>query len=149
AKPDGYTLLMAATGAIVTSPGTTAADYRLADHFAAVALVAAPPYILTVGSDVPAQSVAELVALAKNTPAGLAYASSGVGAASHIAALQFAEKAGVKLLHVPYKGMGQAVTDLMSGQVALMFAPAPAVLPHIQSGKLRALAVTSSERSQL
>lgn len=149
AKPDGYTLLMAATGAIIPPPGMAPSDYRLPDHFSAVALVAAPPYILTVNNDVPANSAAELVALAKDQPGSLAYASSGVGAASHIAALQFEETAGIKLLHIPYKGMGQAVTDLMSGQVAIMFAPAPAVLSHIQAGKLKALAVTSAQRSPL
>jgi len=148
-KPDGYTLLMAATGAIIPAPGTDAKDYKLVDNFSAVALVAAPPYILAVNNDVPANSVAELVALAKSTSANLTYASSGVGAASHIAGLQLEEKAGIKLLHIPYKGMGQAVTDLMSGQVSLMFAPAPAVLSHIQSGKLKALAVTSAKRSEL
>lgn len=149
AKPDGYTLLMAATGAILPPAGSAIDSYRLADHFSAVAMVAAPPYILAVNKDLPVNSVAELVALAKSKPASLTYASSGIGAASHIAALQFEERAGIKLLHIPYKGMGQAVTDLMSGQVALMFAPAPAVLSHIQAGSLKALAVTSAKRSEL
>lgn len=148
-KPDGHTLLMAATGAIIPAPDVKVEDYRLTEHFAPVALVAAPPYILVVNNDTPANSVTELIALAKNSKEGLTYASSGVGAASHIAGLQFEQKANIKLLHIPYKGMGQAVTDLMSNQVSLMFAPAPAVLPHIQSGKLKALGVTSSKRSEL
>lgn len=148
-KPDGYTLLMAATGAIIPPPNVKVSDYRLTDHFAPVALVAAPPYILVVNHDTPANSAKELIELAKNSKNGLTYASSGVGAASHIAGLQFEQKANIKLLHIPYKGMGQAVTDLMSNQVSLMFAPAPAVLSHIQSGKLKALGVTSSKRSEL
>ncbi|ARP83479.1 hypothetical protein CAL12_23430 [Bordetella genomosp. 8] len=147
--PDGYTLLMAATGAIVPGPGQDAASYRVADHYAPVSLVAAPPYILVVNPKVPAASAAQLVELAKRDGAGLSYASSGVGSASHLAGLQLERRAGVQLLHIPYKGMGQAVTDVMSGQVAMMFAPAPAVLAHIAAGNLRALAVTSRERSPL
>lgn len=149
AKPDGHTLLMAATGAIIPPKGMKAEDYKLEEHFAPVALVAAPPYILVVNKKVKANSVAELIDLMKSSGNGLTFASSGVGAASHIAGLQFQKLAGVNLLHIPYKGMGQAVTDVISNQVSMMFAPAPAVLPHIEAGNLKALAVTSKERSPL
>ncbi len=149
AAPDGYVLLMAATGAIVPGPGEDPDKYRVADHFAPVALVAAHPYILVINPKVPVESVAQLVDLAGRHGNHFSYASSGVGSASHLAGLLLERKTGAPLLHVPYKGMGQAVTDVIAGQVSMMFAPAPAVLPHIAAGSLHALGVTSRERSPL
>jgi tripartite-type tricarboxylate transporter receptor subunit TctC len=95
---------------------------------------------------VPARSVAELVKLAKARPGQLNYASSGTGTAPHVSAELFKSMAGINLVHIPYKGSPQAVTDLLGGQVALMFSPASTVLPHVKSGRLRALAVTTSAR---
>jgi tripartite-type tricarboxylate transporter receptor subunit TctC len=147
--PDGYRLLMAATGALAPSPTAASASYDVKAQFSPVALAAAPPYLLVVNADFPANSVKELIALAKSKPESVAFASSGAGAASHLAALLFEAKTGTKLLHVPYKGVGPAITDVVSGQVAAMFAPPPAALPHVKAGRLKVLGVTSTARSEL
>jgi tripartite-type tricarboxylate transporter receptor subunit TctC len=152
AAPDGYTLLMASTGALMAmagagTPGASSDAFDVRRDLAPITLAAAPPYLLVVHPSVPARSVTELVAYAKANPGKLNFGSSGTGAASHLAAELFAVMAGIKLVHVPYKGVGQAVADLLGGQVQLMFAPSPPVMPHIQSGGLRALAVSGAERS--
>ena len=137
ADADGYTLLMSSTASLTE---------KNVASFAPVTLVSASPYVVVVNPKVPARSVKELVDYAKKNPGKLAYGSSGTGAASHLAAELFKSLAGVDMLHVPYKGTGQAVTDLLAGQIDLMFAPAQSVMPHVQAGKLRALAVTSAKR---
>lgn len=139
-EPDGYTLLMAASGAIV--PGN-------AKDLAPVTLVAAPPYMLLVHSSVPVASTREFIAYLKARPGQLNFASSGVGSASHLSAELFMGVSGTKMTHVPYKGIGQAVTDLVSGQVQVLFGPPPAVLKQVQAGALKALAVTGPQRSAL
>jgi tripartite-type tricarboxylate transporter receptor subunit TctC len=103
--------------------------------------------VIVVSPKVPASNVRELIAYAKANPGKLSFGSSGSGAASHLSAELFKALAGVDMLHVPYKGTGQAVTDLLAGQIDLMFAPAQTVMPHVQAGKLKALAVTSAKRS--
>jgi tripartite-type tricarboxylate transporter receptor subunit TctC len=135
---DGYTLLAIAAGPLN--------DDNLR-QFTAVSLFAAPAYTLVVNPAVKATSVRELVALAKAQPGKLAYGSTGGGAASHLSAELFKAMAGVDLLHVPYKGVGNAVTDLLGGQVQVMVAPTQSVASHVKSGKLRALAVTGSKRT--
>lgn len=139
-EPDGYTLVMAASGAIVPAN---------AKDLAPVTLVAAPPYMLLVHSSVPAASTREFIAYLKARPGQLNFASSGVGSASHLSAELFMGLSGTKMTHVPYKGIGQAVTDLVSGQVQVLFGPPPAVLKQVQAGALRALAVTGPQRSAL
>lgn len=139
-EPDGYTLLMAASGAIVPAN---------AKDLAPVTLVAAPPYMLLVHSSVPAASTREFIAHLKARPGQLNFASSGVGSASHLSAELFMGLSGTKMTHVPYKGIGQAVTDLVSGQVQVLFGPPPAVLKQVQAGALKALAVTGPQRSVL
>jgi tripartite-type tricarboxylate transporter receptor subunit TctC len=114
--------------------------------FAPVTLVSASPYVIVVSPKVPAQDVKELVDYARKNPGKLTFGSSGTGAASHLSAELFKSLAGIEMLHVPYKGTGQAVTDLLAGQIDVMFAPAQTVMPHVQAGKLRALAVTSAKR---
>ncbi len=146
-EPNGYTLVMAATGALDTSGHTGA--YEVRRDFEPIALVAAPASILVVHPDVPAKSVAELIALAKKKPGDLNFSSSGAGAASHLAGALFNSLAGIDVVHVPYKGAGPAMMDVMTGQITYMFAPAPPALPQIKSGKLRALGVTSLQRSEL
>jgi tripartite-type tricarboxylate transporter receptor subunit TctC len=134
--PDGYTLLMSSTASLTE---------KSVDQFAPVTLVSASPYVVSVNPKVPARNIAELIAAAK---AGkLSYGSSGVGAASHLSAELFKSMAHVDLLHVPYKGTGQALTDLLAGQIDLLFAPAQTVISHIRSGKLRALATTGARRA--
>ena len=137
AEADGYTLLMSSTASLTE---------KNVASFAPVTLVSASPYVVVVNPKVPARSVKELVEYARKNPGKLAFGSSGTGAASHLAAELFKSLAGVDMLHVPYKGTGQAVTDLLAGQIDVMFAPAQSVMPHVQAGKLRALAVTSAKR---
>jgi tripartite-type tricarboxylate transporter receptor subunit TctC len=135
---DGYTLLAIAAGPLNED------NLRL---FAPVSLFAAPSYILVVHPSVQAGSVQELVALAKGAPGRLAYGSTGGGAASHLSMELFKALTGTDILHVPYKGIGSAVNDLLGGQVQLMIAPSQAVIQHVRSGRLRALAVTGGRRS--
>jgi tripartite-type tricarboxylate transporter receptor subunit TctC len=137
ADADGYTLLMSSTASLTE---------KNVASFAPVTLVSASPYVVVVNPKVPARNVKELVDYAKKNPGKLAFGSSGTGAASHLAAELFKSLAGIDMLHVPYKGTGQAVTDLLAGQIDIMFAPAQSVMPHVQAGKLRALAVTSAKR---
>jgi len=137
--PDGHTLVMASTAAL---------DEKNVVEFAPVSLVSASAYVVTANPGVAAANIRELIALAKASPGKLSFGSSGTGAASHLSAELFKSMAGVDLLHVPYKGTGQAVTDLLAGHVNLMFAPAQTVMPYVQAGRLRALAVTGSKRSQ-
>lgn len=138
APPDGYTLLAIAAGPL---------NEQNLPQFAPVTLFAAPAYLLIVNPSVPAQSIKDLIAMAKAQPGKVAYGSTGGGAASHLASELFASMAGVKLLHVPYKGIGNAVNDLLGGQVQMMIAPSQAVVPHVKAGRLRALGVTSGKRS--
>jgi tripartite-type tricarboxylate transporter receptor subunit TctC len=141
AAPDGHTLLVAASAAVLP---------RNEAELAPVALLSTPPYIIAVNAQTPVNNLRELVAYAKARPNGeVTFASSGTGAASHLAGEMFQSLTQTKLTHIPYKGQGQAVQDLVGGQVMVMFAPPPAVLPHIKSGKLRALAVMDSHRSPL
>ena len=141
AAPDGHTLLVGASGAVLSMNEA---------ELAPVALLSTPPYIIAVNAQTPVNNLRELVAYAKARPDGsVTFASSGAGAASHLAGEMFQSLTQTKLTHIPYKGQGQAVQDLVGGQVAIMFAPPPAVLPHIKSGKLRALAVMDSHRSPL
>ena len=135
---DGYTLLMSSTASLTANNVA---------RFAPVTLVSASPYVIAVNPKVPAQGVKELVEQARRNPGKLSFGSSGTGAASHLAGELFKSMAGVDMLHVPYKGTGQAVTDLVGGQIDLMFAPAETVMPHVQAGRLRALAVTSARRA--
>ena len=137
--PDGTTLLMSSTASLTE---------KNVDQFAPVSLVSASPYIVTANPKVAATSIRELIALARANPGKLSFASSGTGAASHLSAELFKSMAGVDLLHVPYKGTGQAVTDLLAGHVSLMFAPAQTVMPYVREGRLRALALTGSKRSE-
>ena len=148
-SPDGYTLLaMANTFAVVPSLVSNPGYDPLKD-FAAVSLTCRVPQVLVVNPALPVRSVRELVALAKARPGEISYASAGTGGTGHMAAELFNRHAGVKMLHVPYKGNAQAIVDVISGQVAMMFDQVSTSAPHIRAGKLRALAVTSLERSPL
>ena len=152
AEPDGYTLLMTGTGGLTPPPQEGAAPaapkpFDVNEHFVPIALAAAPPYVVVVHPSVPATSIAELIAHAKANPGKVAFGSSGVGTASHSAGLMFSTMTGTALLPVPYKGIGQAVQDLVGGQIAVMFSPPQSVVPNIQAGALRALAVTSPNPS--
>jgi tripartite-type tricarboxylate transporter receptor subunit TctC len=148
AEPDGYTLLLGQSGPISINPAVyKSLPYDPVKDFAPVTMTTAYPYILVVNSELPARSLQEFVALAKSKPGAMNYGSTGVGAANHLVAELFNSKAGLKMTHVPYRGTALAVGDLLGGQLTMVFGDPISVLPHIKSGKLRALAVTSLERS--
>lgn len=149
APGDGHTLLMGATSAIMSLALNTPSPFEIARDLAPVTLVSAPPYILVVHPSVPAKNAAELIAYAKANPGKLNYGSSGTGAASHLSGALFAQMAGITMQHVPYRGMGPAVPDLLGGRVQMIFAPAPTVTPHIASGGLRMIGTTAATRSAL
>jgi tripartite-type tricarboxylate transporter receptor subunit TctC len=150
APADGYTLLMASTGALMAVSGSTEADgpFDVNKVLSPIVVAAAPPYLLVVSPTLPVNSTADLIRLAKEKPEGLTFGSSGVGAASHLSGLLFASATGIKLLHIPYKGTGPAVTDLLGGRIEMMFAPGPVVQQFIASGQLKALGVTDTRRSK-
>ena len=147
--PDGYTLLSVSTTFSRAATLVANSGYDPVKDFIGVSLVSRIPQVLEVNPSVPAHSVAELVALAKSKPGQLSYATSGIGSTGHIAAELFMRQAGITMLHVPYKGNAQSLTDVLGGQVSLMFDQMSTSLAHIQSGRLRALGVTSRERSPL
>ncbi len=148
AAPDGYTLSMGQLTPNAIAPALYAKlPYDAATDFVPIILVGTSPNVLVIYPALAAKNVADLVALAKSKPGKLTYASSGPGSLQHIAAELFKSVAGVDLVHVPYKGSGQAVSDLMSGQVDMNFDSIPAVIQHVKSGKLRALAVTAVKRA--
>jgi tripartite-type tricarboxylate transporter receptor subunit TctC len=147
APPDGYTLLMAA-GAHTLAPSLyLKLPYDIARDFAPVSISARSAYLLVLHPSVPANSVKELIALARTRPGGLNYASSGVGAPPHLAGEMFNTLAGVKMVHVAYKGDTPAVADLLGGHVDLSFISISATSALIKAGKLKALAVTSAQRT--
>ena len=149
ALPDGHTLLMASTGAILALAGGQGGAFDVTRELAPVSLIAAPPYILVVNPNVPVRSAAELIAHAKANPGKLSFGSSGVGSASHLSGALFSQMTGVEMLHVPYRGTGPAVTDLLGGRIDLMFSPALVVTPHIAAGTLRVIGTTGAARSTL
>jgi len=147
AQPDGYTLLFVAVTSAINQTLYKNVKFDLTKDFAPVALGAKVPNILVVNPNVPVKSVKELVDYAKANPGKLAFASSGSGTSIHMAGELFKLRAGLDVLHVPYKGSAPAVTDLIGGQVQFMFDNMPSSWPHVKGGKLRALAVTTSKRS--
>jgi tripartite-type tricarboxylate transporter receptor subunit TctC len=148
ASPDGHSLLFY-SGFIWTLPLLKNVPYDPARDFIPVTLVAQAPNILVINPALPAKTVKELVAYAKSKPGELGYASSGSGGTPHLAAELFKSMTGTAITHVPYKGQAQALTDLIGGQVQVMFPNAASVAPHLKSGRLRALAVTTPEPSVL
>jgi tripartite-type tricarboxylate transporter receptor subunit TctC len=147
APPDGYTMVMGSSSTFAVNPTLYRnLKYDAIKDFSPVSMVSFAPNVLVVHPTVPASSVKELVALAKAKPGQLAFASSGTGGAPHLAGELFKMVAGVDIIHVPYRGTGQAVADLLAGQVPMSFGTALALLQHIKAAKLRALAVTSHRR---
>jgi tripartite-type tricarboxylate transporter receptor subunit TctC len=147
--PDGYTLL-AVANTFASAPGIVAsAGYDPVKDFAGVTLTARIAMVLDVNPSLPAHSVKELIALAKKRPGELSYASSGTGSTGHIAAEMFCRQAGIRMLHVPYKGNAQSLVDLIGGQVMVMFDQISTSMPHIRAGKIRPLGVTTRTRAAL
>jgi len=150
APADGYTLFLAGVGSHVVNPNVhKKLGYDPLKDFAPITLIASAPSVLVVNPKVPAQNIAEFTAYARANPGKLNYASNGTGSAAQLAAAMYETMAGVKMVHVPYKGIAPALTDLLGGEVQLMFGTVVALVPHIQAGKLRPLAVTSRTRSAL
>ncbi len=147
AAPDGHTLLVATPATHVTNQYLRDKLPYDPDRFEPVVLLSRSPLLLIATSSFPANSVAELIALAKQKPGKLNYASSGVGATSHLAPELFKTMAGVDITHVPYRGAGPAMTDLIGGQVELMFDNLQTALPQVESGKVKVLGITSAERA--
>ncbi|MCL1960290.1 MAG: tripartite tricarboxylate transporter substrate binding protein [Desulfovibrionaceae bacterium] len=147
AAPDGYTLLVATTAHAINMSMFKNPGYEVQRDFAPVSLLTQGPLVLVTSMDFPAKNVAGIIALAKSRPGGLDFASSGNGQSTHLAAELFASAAGIKLTHVPYKGSAPALTDVVAGQVPMMFDTMLSAMPFVKSGKLKALAVTSPARS--
>ncbi len=148
AKPDGYTLLMGAVHHTIATSVYKGLSYDFQKSFEPITTVALVPNVLVVNAErTPVHQAKELIALAKKSDTPLAFGSNGVGTLQHLIGTQFAQQGGIELLHVPYKGSGPLTTDLIGGQVVMSFDTITPVLPHIQSGKLRALAVTTGKRS--
>jgi len=147
-QPDGYTMLIGTSSTHAIAPGVfSALPYQPTRDFAPVTLIGAATVMLVTIPSVPANSVAELIALAKAKPKLLTFASSGNGGVSHLIGEYFKSRAGIEMLHVPYKGDTPMIADLLGGQVSLAFGTAVAFLPHVQKGALKALAVTSAKPS--
>ena len=147
AAPDGYTLLMA-TSSHVVNPGIRQLPFDAVKDFVGVSLVATTPALLVVPPNFPANNVQELIDLAKKQPGVLTFGSSGIASSPHLSGELFNLKAGTDIRHVPYKGMGPALTDLIGGHVSMVFSSAVSAMPLVQSGKLKAIATTGPKRSK-
>ena len=146
--PDGYTLLSGATSILAINPGSYAKlEYDSLRDFAPVSQTVSMPQLLVVHPSVKAATLKELLALAKARPGDLNYSSSGTGSSSHLAMELLKYMTGVDFVHVPFKGSGQAMPNLLAGQVQLVFDPIPSSLPHVKSGRLRAIAISTAARS--
>jgi tripartite-type tricarboxylate transporter receptor subunit TctC len=149
AQPDGYTLMVTSTGGIMGLAGATD-GFRVREALTPISLIAAPAYVVAMHPGLGAKNVGELIAMARARPAGsFTFGSSGTGAASHLAAELFASMAGIEMLHVPYRGTGPALNDLIAGRIQLMFAPPQTVAAAVAGGQVVNLAVTSERRTDL
>jgi tripartite-type tricarboxylate transporter receptor subunit TctC len=148
ADPDGYTLLLGQSGPISINPAIyKKLPYDPLKDFAPISMTTAYPYIMVVNSSLGVKTLKDFVALAQSKPSELNFGTTGVGAANHLVTELFDSKAGIKMTHIPYRGTALAVTDLLAGQVQVVFADPVSALPHIKAGTLLALAVTSKDRS--
>ncbi len=147
AAPDGYTIVLIPSGHAVNASLRSKLPYDSIRDFTTITLVGASPLVLAVHPSLPAQNVMALVAFARARPGQLSYVSAGIGSSGHLGGALFEVLAGIKMLHVPYKGMSLALTDLVSGQVTMTFGTSLSVIPHVKSRRLRALASTGAQRS--
>jgi len=149
APPDGYTMIMTSSTQAINATLYPKLPYDSLKDFAPISLIASTPLIIAVPPALPVKTIQELITLAKAKPGGVLYPSAGSGNATHLGGELFAVMAGVELTHVPYKGAGLGLNDLIAGRLQTVFATAPSVMGFVKSGRLRAIAVTSSKRSAL
>lgn len=149
ANPDGYTWMILTSQLFVATSVYRDLKFNLDKDFVSISLLGTVPFVQMVNPQVPAKSIVELIELAKKSPGKLRYGSAGTGASEHLSGVMFTRLTGTDMLHVPYKGIPQAIADTMAGEVQLTYAVLPAALPQIQSGRLRALGVTSRKRAAL
>jgi tripartite-type tricarboxylate transporter receptor subunit TctC len=145
--PDGYSLLSASAPIVMSQALYKKLNYNLERDFEPVGMMASAPFILVVHPSLPAKTLKEFIALAKSRPGQLSFASTGNGSTPHLSMEMLKAQAGINIVHIPYKGTPQAVTDIISGQVQAMFANTLSVLPQVSAGRLRALAISSAKRS--
>jgi tripartite-type tricarboxylate transporter receptor subunit TctC len=148
AHPDGYTLLFTPVFQITMAPFTHKVTFDPLKDFKPIGAVAASPFVITVGGDVAVNNLAELIAYVKAKPGQVPFGSAGTGSLTHVSSAVFLKSAGLDMIHVPYKGVGQAFTDLLGGQIAMLSASPVEVKPYLNSGKIKPLAVTGRERSK-
>jgi tripartite-type tricarboxylate transporter receptor subunit TctC len=150
AAPDGYTLVIGGTGSLAVNPTLLPnVGYDVRKDFAPVGMIGSSAMIVLIHPAIPAKTIPELIALAKKDSGKFTYASAGVGSGIHLGAELFAYMAGIKLVHVPYKGTGPALTDLLGGHVSMYFSSLPSAIGLVKEGKVRALAVTGAQRSDV
>ena len=147
AAPDGYTIVMSSVASHAMAPQLYAnPGYDPIKDFSAVTLLATTPMLLAMGAGAPYKSLQDIISAAKASPNKLSYASGGNGTPPHLSAAIFTEKTGIQMVHVPYKGSGPALIDVMGGQVTMIIDTAASVTPHVRSGKMRGLAITGKRR---
>lgn len=147
ANPDGYTWMMLTSQLFVATSVYPNLKFNLDKDFVSIALIGTVPFVQMVNPQVPAKSISELIALAKKQPGKLRYGSAGAGASEHLCGVMFTRMTGTDMLHVPYKGIPQAIVDTLAGEVQLTYAVYPAARPLVESGRLRAIGVTTPKRS--
>jgi tripartite-type tricarboxylate transporter receptor subunit TctC len=147
ANPDGYTWMMLTSQLFVATSFYTDLKFDLDRDFVSIALIGSVPFVQLLNPQVPAKNINELIALAKKQPGKLRYGSAGTGASEHLSGVMFTSMTGTDMLHVPYKGVPQAIADTLANEVQLTYAVYPAARPHIESGRLRATGVTTPKRS--
>jgi tripartite-type tricarboxylate transporter receptor subunit TctC len=147
ANPDGYTWLMLTSQLFVATSVFPNLTFNLDKDFDSVSLIGLVPWVVTISPQLPANSISELIALAKKSPGKLRYGSGGPGSGEHFATVQFTQMAGIDMLHVPYKGVAGALIDLIANEIQMQFAVYPAAWPHVSSGRLRAIGVGTAKRA--
>jgi tripartite-type tricarboxylate transporter receptor subunit TctC len=147
ANPDGYTWMMLTSQLFVATSVYPDLKFNLDKDFVSIALIGTVPFVQMVNPQVPAKSIRELIDLAKKSPGKLRYGSAGTGASEHLSGLLFTRSTGTEMLHVPYKGVAQAILDTLANEVQLTYAVYPAARPHVETGRLRAIGVTTPKRS--